>query len=676
MALIALLLVACAPQRDCATTLWWVGEAQSVSVVGDWNDWRPGVDPLQPHRGAFRGTFDLPVGDHDYQLLVDGVRRDDPFAPLEGERQGEAVSRLRVEDCSVPALRLLSAAADPSGNVRLRAIFEAVGPALDRATSDLPGASITLSPARGELELAAQGLPPGKHTLHLSAWDRDGGLATLTVPLWVEDHRPVWEGGLLYAIMVDRFADADGQALAAPPSPTDRAGGRWEGVTAAIESGYFARLGVTALWLGPILENPDGRWESRDGHLSTSYHGYWPRSATELEPRLGGEPALRALIATAHDHGLRVIIDVVPNHVHAEHPYAAEPGWVNEGCVCGAEDCPWETELESCWFADYLPDLNHSDSDVRAAVMADIVALALDLDVDGLRVDAAPMMPRSAIRELRYRLDAAVAGPHPLFSVGETFTGPGGWAEIRSRLGPHGLHGQFDFPVMWALRDFLAGGSGTAEDLAQALTTSATAWAGSGAVMAPFVGNHDVARFVSVANGEGDQDPWTDPPPAPTSREPYVSLALAQAIALTLPGLPTLYMGDEYGAAGANDPDNRRPMRFVDRSEPEQWLWGLTATLGRARACSPALAGGDWTVALAMGDLYAHRRATADDEALLIVNRGLQPARVRLPLGRATHDVLAPDAPLGEEIAMPPRSARLLLNPALPCVSDLNGETR
>src|SRR5262249_9721526 len=92
--------------------------------------------------------------------------------------------------------------------------------------------------------------------------------------------------GLLYQIMIDRFRDAAGP-LAAPATPGDRAGGTLDGVRAAIETGYFAKLGVTTLWLSPVYQNPDGKHVGRDGHLYEAYHGYWPSQPRTVEPKLG-----------------------------------------------------------------------------------------------------------------------------------------------------------------------------------------------------------------------------------------------------------------------------------------------------------------------------------------------------------------------------------------------------
>src|SRR5437764_12035783 len=193
--------------------------------------------------------------------------------------------------------------------------------------------------------------------------------------------------------MIDRFRGPAGP-LAAPATPGDRAGGTLAGVRAALAAGYFDRLGVTTLWLSPVYTNPTEHLVGRDGHLVAAYHGYWPADPSAVDPQLGGDAALTALVAAAHARGLRLILDVVPNHVFQTHPWVAAhsrsapgivaaPGrdadpatvsWFNDGpdaCVCGDVGCDWDAHMETCWFASYLPDLNWRHPDVLAQGVAD-----------------------------------------------------------------------------------------------------------------------------------------------------------------------------------------------------------------------------------------------------------------------------------------------------------------
>jgi glycosidase len=509
----------------------------------------------------------------------------------------------------------------------------------------------------------------------------------LRFPLWAEDQPFRWRDALIYQVMTDRFADERG-ALAPDgweaDQIADRYGGTWAGLGQKLEEGYFDQLGVRALWISPVLDNPEGRWPGRDGHEHMGYHSYWPASPEAMEPAFGEPEELDALVEAAHARGMRVLIDVVPNHLHESHPYRARhPDWFNENpdCICGAEDCPWDSEIETCWFTEYLPDLDWTHPEVAPTLTADLVALAEATNADGFRVDAVPMMPRAAVRELAWTLGQRFeAGPVDFYLLGEIFTGASGQGDIRRHLGPHALDGAFDFPVMWALRGYAAG-DWTGEELEQALQQSEAAWAGSGSVMSPFLGNHDVSRITSELAGQVTSEPWTNPPDQPYDPTAYARLRLALTLLHALPGAPTIYQGDEIGMAGANDPDNRRPMRFAPALEAEQLLTlDRAQALGQARAAKTALRRGERLPLAAQGGAIAWLRDSGDQRpALLVANAGAEAEalRLRLPgnsLPRGGLDYidaanptfqlrLLPDREI--QIQLPPLTARLLV-PAEP----------
>ncbi len=646
-------LAACAPQRDCTGRIYHKPHREVTSVLarGDFNSWgETMLEEICPC--VWYAGLELEPGDYRYVLEVDGIEELDILAPLEGwDDAGEAVtSLLRVEDCAVPSWEVRHAEASADGDLRAELIFlrAASDAKLDPTSvvAELPDGTpvnVIAEPRDGSVTLTATTLPPGKHTLRVEAADGDGAVTEpLILPLWVEDEPFDWEDALLYQVVVDRFADADG-SVTDPGAPADaiglRHGGDLLGLRAALEDGYFDGLGVNALWISPMYANPAGTWPGADGRDYDGYHGYWPIAPREVDPRFGGEEALDELVAAAHARGVRVLMDVVPNHVHTEHPYWTERASDDEvngdgSCVCGSADCPWDEFIESCWFTPYLADLDLRRGDVLQRQVDDVAWWVERFDLDGVRVDAVPMMPRSGTRALVYELRRRFErGATELYIVGETFTGSSGWSSIQRYLGPYGLDGQFDFPVMWALRDTLAHGNGSMVELSATVAESQWAWAGPDAQMAPFVGNHDVTRFLSEAAGDTGHA-WDDPPPPPEDDEPYRRLVLAQAMALTLPGVPTIYYGDEIGLPGAGDPDNRRAMRFGDQLSPDEaWTLAQMSILGQARACLPALRRGSWDELLADDDVLAALRHAGDRlPALVLVNRAGEPAERTIPI--------------------------------------------
>jgi glycosidase len=178
--------------------------------------------------------------------------------------------------------------------------------------------------------------------------------------------------------------------------------------------------------------------------------------------------------------------------------------------------------------------------------------------------------------------------------------------------------------------------------LAAEVEASRAAWAGSGAVMAPMLGNHDVPRLISDLAGAPLDRPRDLPPAAPERDRPYALQALAWTFLLSQPGAPVIYYGDEIGMPGAGDPDNRRAMRFAAAlSDRERGLLHHVRRLGRARRCSRALRRGGYQTLFAIANLYAYGRPSADGRPALVV---LNPTTGR----RAVDLAIPPDWPLAE----------------------------
>jgi glycosidase len=385
---------------------------------------------------------------------------------------------------------------------------------------------------------------------------------------------------------------------------------------------------VTTLWLSPVYRNPEGQFTGRDGHTYEAYHGYWPSEPRQVEPAIGGERALEALVASAHARGLRVILDAVPNHVFEAHPYRQQhPQWFNDkdACVCGRSGCPWS---ESCWFDKYLPDVEWRHPDVMRAGTDDLRWWMSRFDVDGIRIDAVPMMPRAATRRMAQALRTqAHREGLDLLVLGENYTGPGagGRALLRTYLGRDldGLDSEFDFPVLWATRAALGRGTVSMRDLEDEIAAADHAYAGSGAVMGHMIDNHDMSRFITEATGDSWRDPWLEPPPQPTAEEPYRRQLLAMTLIMTLPGMPVIYYGDELGLAGANDPDSRRVMPDELSLMPAQrMVLDGVRTLGRVRACTAALRRGLRTVRFIDAERTIATHVSPGSAAIVVLSRG------------------------------------------------------
>ena len=647
------------PQRSCGLTVWYkpTSPASVVQVVGSWDGWsQPGTTMGAAQDGWRAARFDqLAPGPAEYVIVDDGDTLLDPNVGTTAFHQGREVTWVQIPDCSAPAVQIDAVNAGASGAASIDASFLAseFGTALDPSRTTLTsvhGATPTSvkpsgDPSTGKIHVDLAGLPPGKATLSMTACDTAGRLSPpTTVTVWTEPHPWDWRDAVVYEVMVDRYRARDGSALAAPASMGGRAGGQIAGVTHAVESGELQALGVNTLWLTPLYANPDGQWQGLDGREYTSYHGYWPTQSRTLESAMTSEGDLEALVAAAHARGMRVLYDVVPHHVHTQHPYwqqHAHDGWfqqVNGQCICGVDACSWAEDETSCWFTAYLPSLDWTDDTVASTVTSDVLWWLDRFDGDGVRIDAVPMMPRAAIRRIAWAARAEYDNPSFWCSspnscehadsgrtlmLGENYTGQTDWASLKYFLGPTGLDSEFHFPLMWALRSALAQDYQTMVDVDATIRTGEQTWSGSGAVMGLILDNHDTSRFVTLAAGQDDGQTWT-PAPQPTDPAVYGRTQMALAMLYTLPGAPVLYYGDEVALAGKSDPDSRRVMPGESAlGALQRATRDLVRTLGKARACSDALRRGTYRMLHVDAEhlVYAREETAGGQVAVVDVQR-------------------------------------------------------
>lgn len=633
------------PLRACETSVVYEGAASSVVASGAFNDWQD--TPLENDGNRWTLKVEDEPGRYPYVFKVDGVEQTPPASAATQWHEGKEVWSARIANCEVPAWTARSVASE-DGKVVAELVFESSATSkapLDpssvvvRAGATTLGAeSVVVDPENGVVKVSFSPTEDGKYSLRVSGADTAGVGAEnndLWLPLWVEDQAFAWQDAVMYLAFTDRFADVDNLR---PPSPdpaladiASYKGGDFEGVLVAIEDGYFEELGVNTLWLSPTYENPSGAYAGRDGSLYTGYHGYWPIDPLKAETDFGGDEALHAVIEAAHARGMRVVFDVVLNHVHEDHIYCAEnPSWCAQTCVCGTANCDWEGPSGrplDCQFAPYLPDLNYRNPDVVDRVLDDVMGLMAKFDVDGLRVDAAKHMDHVIMRSLRQRLEALErVGAAPFYMVGETFTSDRGL--IMQYVSDDELHGQFDFPLYYAIRGTFAGG-GSFRDLEGAASAGQRSYGTALPWMSPFLGNHDIPRIATeiAANGQGPFGQTPDlmaggPADSVTEWNIINRMSLAFAFVLTQPGVPLIYYGDEVGLAGDGDPDNRRMMPATFNANQTELL-NRVKQLGQLRKQIPVLRSGKREELWIDDSLYVYVRAgQAGDAAIVAMNKG------------------------------------------------------
>lgn len=678
--------------RACSLTLRWEGGGSDVKLAGDFTSWADNAIAFRKVGGVHEVTLEpsaslQPGRLYPYKIVVDGQWKLDPNGRYRRIVGGQMNSALMLPACADgPALRASEVRASRDGAMKVEVALQAAVPAsrgdaavrvtsvkasLDRQT--IPAGSWRFDVKSGAIDFAFADLAKGKHTLSLRAFDARGReSSTIELPFWIEDEAFDYRDGLLYMMVLDRFANgnrANDRAVGAPVHyDADWHGGDLEGALEVLKSGYFEKLGVRTIWLSPLNTQTDN-WHVGDGNqLFSAYHGYWPTKAREVEPRFGGDAMLHAFVEEAHKRGLRVLLDLINNQVHDDHEYVSQhPEWFRRACKCGddAIGCGWSVRPFDCMFQPYLPDIDWTSAGAEKQFVADAVNWISAFDLDGFRVDAVKHVESNSVYNLRAALaDRFEQGGARIFMVGETAVGEfdsgnffgeqfnSGFEWIDAYTGATALDGQFDFPTRHNMADGLVNGDKPYNEVEGELRKAETRYrAGSHHVR--FLNGHDNPRIASIAA----KDPklgcaWSSgcrdeqlPPLAYGDPAVYEKLKRALTVLYTMPGVPYLYAGDEVAFGGGGDPDMRRNMLFgeglqgLEMTKPGTPPLSLTAQqadlrswarrLGSVRQGSRAIRRGERRTLLGTdANVWVYAYSSGDDVAIVALNRGEAVSRV------------------------------------------------
>ncbi len=172
---------------------------------------------------------------------------------------------------------------------------------------------------------------------------------------------PFWRNATVYFLLTDRFANGDPSNDNAygrqPDGDKLRSfmGGDLAGIIQKLEEGYFADLGVTAIWHTPVIEQIHRPFEEYG--RSYPFHGYWPRDWTGVDEAFGTEAEFARMVELAHEQGIRILVDVIVNH--AGPPInATDPRWPNDW-VREGPDCDWASfaGVATCQIVPALQDI-------------------------------------------------------------------------------------------------------------------------------------------------------------------------------------------------------------------------------------------------------------------------------------------------------------------------------
>lgn len=430
-------------------------------------------------------------------------------------------------------------------------------------------------------------------------------------PVRVEPHSE-WAEAILYFVVVDRFADGDKSNDRQVDDTAKGAfhGGDLVGLTQRLDD--LAELGITALWITPVVKNIDG-FVTGAGFPDWAYHGYWADDFRQVDPRFGSEAELAQLVAEAHRRGIAVLLDVVYNHVGYNSRYLTDPAtrdWLRreDRGTCGTDD------LTSCLAG--LPDLKTERPEVAEYLFEAHLGLAERTGLDGFRLDTVKHVSHEFWREHRRRVRERLGDD--FFLLGEVW---GGDAQV---LDPwfegDELDAGFDFGFKGSTEAFVEGRGRTVAFNAYLERRRNPR---EGHHLAHFLSSHDVPGALWELGGDLDR------------------FRLAVLLQFTSRGIPTVYYGEEVGREGGDWPENRSDMPWGDlgigpgaglaRNEGLREEYRRLIAIRRAR---PALWRGSHR-GLDFGDdhlVFLRHDEMSGDAVLVAVNRAGQPAPLDVEL--------------------------------------------
>ena len=441
---------------------------------------------------------------------------------------------------------------------------------------------------------------------------------------------------VVYLIMSDRFVDGDPtnnstantKEKADKANPNGRFGGDIQGIINSLD--HIKKLGCTAIWPTPMLGDDEAAW---------SYHGYACSDYYHIDPRYGSNAQYAEMVQLAHQKGLKILMDMVPNHCGAAHWWMKDlpyQNWINQfdkftntnnvfTANYDINASQYDRLLSNRgWFDHPMPDMNLENPDLLKYFQQWAIWWIEYADLDGLRVDTYPYiekMPASlwlkAIREEYPNINI----------VGECWTRPAP-AVAYWQSGAKNFDGfdsnlptVMDFPVEEAIRQALENdGQGWGNGLTRVYDAMTMDYMYADVFkLLTFLGNHDMARITDVVK---DKDPKR--------------VKLAYVLLATMRGIPQVLYGDEYAMTSkSEDPNNhsylRAPLPLGDEVTKEmQDMFDFQSQLFNWRKDEKVLHYGKTMHFIGRDNTYAFFRYNGDEAVFVFANAAEEPREVPL----------------------------------------------
>ena len=437
----------------------------------------------------------------------------------------------------------------------------------------------------------------------------------------------------MYLIMPDRFSNGDtsndrvigmrDQSLNRD-TVFNRHGGDLQGITNHLD--YLQNLGVTTLWLNPVIKND---------MPNRTEHGYAFTDHYAIDSRLGGEKAYHQLIDAAHAKGLKMIQDAVYNHVGKFHLTVQDlpmknwlhqwPAYTNTNYKDQAIFDPYaapvdKNKMTDGWFTTEMPDLNQQNPFVANFLIQHALWTVEEFGIDGWRIDT------YAYNDLDFmnRCNKALMDEYPMITMfGETWVhgvpNQSYFAQNNYNIPfKSNLQAVTDFQTLWGIQDAMTKDFGWSEGVNNLYTTLAQDFVYKDPMRnVLFLDNHDLSRFYSVVGENIDK---------------YKS---SLSWLFTCRGIPQIYYGDELATTGFTNPNDGYvrldfPGGFPDdkinkfelsgRTAKDEDIWRHVHALANFRKTSSAITTGKMMQYVPEDGVYVYFRYDARQTIMVIMN--------------------------------------------------------
>lgn len=494
-------------------------------------------------------------------------------------------------------------------------------------------------------------------------------------------HQGINSGDLIYLLFPDRFANGDAsndvvsgmhESICDRTAPKGRHGGDLAGISQHLD--YISELGITALWLNPVLEN------NQDYE---SYHGYAATNSYKIDPRFGTNEQFKTLVNDCHTRGIKVIWDVVYNHWGSRHRLfenLPDSNWVHwfdaftrtsyraEVLMDPYASNSDKKQMTDAWFDKHMPDLNQQDPHLARYLIQNSIWWIEYAGLDAFRIDTYAYPDQQFMKNL----NEAIRKEYPQFVLfGETWvqgTPVQSWFTEKTYVKKDyssSLNSVTDFQLFYAIQKGLNENFGWEEGFRRIeLTLSQDILYDKPEMLVTFLDNHDLSRFYSMVN------------------EDDAKFKMGLCLLYTLRGIPSIYYGTEIQMKNYADPDAKVREDFpggwpadginkfssTGRNEKENATFELCKTLGNWRKENPWIASAQLMQFVPDDNTYVYFRYDKDHTLMCIYNgndqnKDLYLARFeeRIQGREMTKDILSGSPiKLGEKITMLPKSVLLL----------------